>query len=51
MVWLNAQERTLGHMGKLFEKSGWQIISANRINPPSNFYEAVVAVPIPGFEV
>jgi hypothetical protein len=49
MVWLNAQERTLGHMSRLLEKSGWRIVRCARVDPPSNFYEPVIAEPIPGF--
>ena len=49
MVWLNAQERTLGHMSKLLEKSGWRVIRCKRVDPPCSFYEPVIAEPIPGF--
>ncbi|KAG6894493.1 hypothetical protein C0992_005905 [Termitomyces sp. T32_za158] len=46
MMWLNAQERTIGHLDTLLRSTGWRIVSAKRGSPPCNFYEPVVAVPI-----
>ncbi|KAG6895118.1 hypothetical protein C0992_003090 [Termitomyces sp. T32_za158] len=46
MMWVNAQERTIGHLDTLLRSTGWRIVSAKRRAPPSNFYEPVVAVPI-----
>ena len=51
LIWLNSQERTIGHLSKLLASNGWKIVRAHRLDPPSNFFEPVVAVPIPGFKV
>lgn len=51
LIWLNSQERTIGHLSKLLESNGWRIVAAHRDDPPSNFYEPVVAAPIEGFKV
>ena len=51
LIWLNSQERTIGHLNKLLANNGWKIVRAYRMDPPSNFYEPVIAVPIPGFKI
>lgn len=45
----NAQERTLGEMHALLRSSGWEIKRVKRSNPPENFFDPVVAAPIPGW--
>ncbi|KAG5341098.1 hypothetical protein C0989_011690 [Termitomyces sp. Mn162] len=46
MVWFNSQERTIGQLDTLLRSTGWQLVSAKRHDPRSNFFEPVVAVPI-----
>ncbi|KAF8056551.1 S-adenosyl-L-methionine-dependent methyltransferase [Lyophyllum atratum] len=46
MMWLNSQERTIGKLAALLESTGWKLIGTRRHDPPSNFYEPVIAAPI-----
>jgi hypothetical protein len=42
----NAQERTLGQMKELLADAGWKIKKVMRSNPPNNFFDPLIAVPI-----
>ncbi|KAF5380106.1 hypothetical protein D9615_006249 [Tricholomella constricta] len=46
MIWLNSTERTIGHLDTLLKSTGWKIIGTKRHDPPSNFYEPLIAVPM-----
>ncbi|KAG6811495.1 hypothetical protein H0H92_007143 [Tricholoma furcatifolium] len=46
MVYLNSQERTLRKLDDLLRRNGWKIVDVRRQDPPSNFYEPIVAVPV-----
>lgn len=46
MIYLNSQERTFEHLRELLQKSGWSVVKARRADPPNNFFEPIVAIPI-----
>lgn len=46
MVYHNSQERTFPHLSRLLQETGWSVIKARRADPPNNFFEPIVAIPI-----
>lgn len=50
MSFLNSQERTIAHMSKMLAQYGRRVVCCVRVDPPSSFYESIIAEPIQGFE-
>ncbi|KAF5380105.1 hypothetical protein D9615_006248 [Tricholomella constricta] len=46
MILFNSTERTIVHMDTLLKSTGWKIVGTKRHDPPSNFYEPLIAVPM-----
>ncbi|GJJ06652.1 hypothetical protein Clacol_000846 [Clathrus columnatus] len=45
-ILVNAQERTIGHMERLFKQCGWRIVQVHRQEGDKTFLQSIEAVPI-----
>ncbi|KAG6915441.1 hypothetical protein DXG01_011471 [Tephrocybe rancida] len=46
MLLFNSQERTIRQLFTLLQSTGWKLVPTKRFDPPNNFYEPVIAIPI-----